>query len=106
MKEYDLVVIGGGPAGTPVAIEYAKLNSDKRVVIIEKKGELGGECLFDGCIPSKIMEMSAKLIKELKTLEDFGVVLDDVHYKLVWEKIVARKEEILSRRTKAAKDNV
>ena len=106
MKEYDLVVIGGGPAGTPVAIEYAKLNSDKRVVIIEKKGELGGECLFDGCIPSKIMEMSAKLIKELKTLEDFGVVLDDGHYKLVWEKIVARKEEILSRRTKAAKDNV
>lgn len=102
MKKYDLVVIGGGPAGTPVAMEYAKLNPEKKIAIVEKKGKLGGECLFDGCIPSKIMEMSAKLIRELETLEEFGITLESKHYELTWEKIVQRKEEILSRRTKAA----
>jgi len=49
-KEYDLVVIGGGPGGTPVAMEYAGMNPDKKVAIVETKGKLGGECLFDGCI--------------------------------------------------------
>ena len=105
MKKYDLVVIGGGPAGTPVAMEYAKLNPEKKVAIIEKKGELGGECLFDGCIPSKIMQISAKLIRELETLEDFGITLENKHYELTWEKIVQRKEQILAKRTAAAKEN-
>ena len=31
---YDLVIIGGGPAGTPVAIEYAKLNRDKNIALM------------------------------------------------------------------------
>ena len=105
MEKYDLVIIGGGPAGTPVAMEYAKLNSDKKVAIIEKKGELGGECLFDGCIPSKIMEISAKHIKELEKLKEFGIELNDSHYQLIWEKIKARKESILDKRTTVAKKN-
>jgi len=54
---YDLVIIGAGPAGTPVAMEYAKLDSSKKVALIDSLGELGGECLFQGCIPSKIMEV-------------------------------------------------
>lgn len=104
IQEYDLVVIGGGPAGTPVAMEYAKLNKDKKVLLIDMLGTLGGECLFDGCIPSKIMQISAKHIKSLHSLEEFGVVLDDTHYKLLWEKIVQRKEMILLKRSSAAKD--
>jgi len=104
LKYYDLVIIGGGPAGTPVAIEYAKLNSDKRIVLIDIHGELGGECLFDGCIPSKIMEITAKQIRQLRTLEEFGVILNDGHYNLAWKKIVARKKQILSRRSSTAKE--
>ena len=105
MKKYDLVVIGGGPAGTPVAMEFAKLNSDKRVAIIERKGELGGECLFDGCIPSKIMKITAQHIKELQQAQEFGIALENSHYKLIWEKIKQRKTAILAQRTAAAKDN-
>ena len=67
-QKYDLVIIGAGPAGTPVAIEYAKLNSDKSIVLVDVLGELGGECLFQGCIPSKILQASAKYIKELDKL--------------------------------------
>ena len=105
-KKYDLVVIGAGPAGTPVAIEYAKLNQDKKVALVDLLGELGGECLFKGCIPSKIMEASATHIKELDVLEEFGVSLQSKHYELIWEKIKQRKEKILAKRTKSAKDVV
>ena len=103
-SSYDLVVIGAGPAGTPVAIEYAKLNQQKRVALIDVLGELGGECLFQGCIPSKIMEASAKHILELKKLEEFGVELESKQYQLIWERIKSRKEEILLKRTVAAKE--
>ena len=105
-KRYDLVVIGGGPAGTPVAIEYAKLNPKKSVALVETLGKLGGECLFQGCIPSKIMQASARYIDSIKELKEFGIALDDTHYQLVWEKIVKRKESILERRSVAAADVV
>ncbi len=104
IQEYDLVVLGGGPAGTPVAMEYAKLHKDKKIALVDKLGTLGGECLFDGCIPSKIMQVSAKYVKSLKLLKEFGVVLDETHYTLAWEKIVQRKESILKKRSEAAKN--
>jgi len=104
LKQYDLVVIGGGPAGTPVAIEYAKLNPNKKIALIELSGKLGGECLFQGCIPSKIMKASAETIATLREMETFGIELQEQHYKIAWEKIVQRKEAILSKRTNAAGD--
>ena len=103
-NKYDLVVLGAGPGGTPVAIEYAKLNHQKSIALIDILGELGGECLFQGCIPSKIMQASAKHILDFKNLEDFGISIEDKHYKLIWDKIKQRKEEILTKRTAAAKE--
>ena len=102
--KYDLAIIGAGPAGTPIAIEYAKLNTDKNIALIDHLGELGGECLFQGCIPSKIMEASAKHIKELNSLKEFGIDIGNNHHKLIWDKIKQRKESILSKRTTAAKE--
>lgn len=104
-KEYDLVIIGGGPAGTPLAMEYAKLNPNKKVLLVDSIGKLGGECLFQGCIPSKIMEATAKEIHNLKNLKDFGIELNDSHYSLVWEKIKKRKEDILKNRAKSAQED-
>jgi len=105
-ENYDLVIIGGGPAGTPIAIEYAKLNKDKNIALVDISGKLGGECLFQGCIPSKIMEASAKHIKLLDKLNEFGVKLEDKHYELVWNKIKQNKNKILEQRTDTAQDNV
>jgi len=102
--KYDLIIIGAGPAGTPIAIESAKLDSTKSIALIDSVGELGGECLFQGCIPSKILEASAKHIKDLESLKEFGVELNSNSYELVWEKVKQRKDEILLKRTKAAKD--
>ena len=102
-EKYDLVVIGAGPGGTPVATEYAKLNHEKSIALIDATGELGGECLFQGCIPSKILEASAKHIKDLKSLKEFGVEIKDAHYQLIWDKVKQRKDKILNQRTKTAK---
>ena len=103
---YDLIIIGGGPAGTPVAIEYAKLNKGKRIALIDSLGKLGGECLFQGCIPSKILEVTAKQIKTIDSIKEFGITLEDSHYDLIWEKIKQRKDEILNKRTDGASDIV
>ena len=51
--DYDMVVIGSGPAGQRAAIQAAKLN--KRVAIIERKAVVGGVCINTGTIPSKTL---------------------------------------------------
>lgn len=51
--EADLVVIGSGPAGQKAAIQAAKLG--KSVVVVEKYQEPGGNCLYNGTIPSKTL---------------------------------------------------
>jgi len=104
IEKYDLVVIGGGPAGTPVAMEYATLNPNKKILLIDKKGELGGECLFDGCIPSKILEITGKYIIDENKLDNLGILHDKS--KIDWNKIISKKKEILNKRTKAAKEKL
>ena len=51
MKDYDLVVIGSGPAATQCAIDSAKRG--KSVAIVDEQNRLGGVCVHTGTIPSK-----------------------------------------------------
>src|SRR6266511_402633 len=53
MQNYDLIVIGSGPAGQRAAIQGAKLG--KRVALVEKREVVGGACINTGTIPSKSM---------------------------------------------------
>jgi NAD(P) transhydrogenase len=53
MQQYDLIVIGSGPAGQRAAIQGAKLG--KRVAVVEKREVVGGACINTGTIPSKTM---------------------------------------------------
>ena len=53
MQQYDLIVIGSGPAGQRAAIQGAK--SGKRVALVEKREVVGGACINTGTIPSKTM---------------------------------------------------
>ena len=69
---YDLLIIGAGPAGLVAAREAVAAGA--RVALIESR-HLGGNCLNDGCIPSKTILRSAQLIAEMRDAPLYGVPL-------------------------------
>src|SRR3954462_9947796 len=77
MASYDVIFIGGGPAGYVGAIRAAQLGLS--VAVIEREG-LGGTCVLWGCIPAKALLESASLANKVKHSADFGVTVADVKY--------------------------
>ncbi len=63
--DYDILVIGGGPAGYAGAIRAAQLK--KRVLCVERD-KLGGICLNWGCIPTKALLSNAHLVELIKIM--------------------------------------
>lgn len=68
--DYDLCVIGGGAAGLVVAAGGAGLGA--KVVLVEKN-RLGGDCLYDGCVPSKTLLKSAKVFHQRQAFARYGL---------------------------------
>jgi len=96
--DYDLIIIGAGPAGYVAAIRAGQ--AGLKTAVIEKK-QVGGMCLNWGCIPSKAMLESAKYFSRLGLAGDFGVEgLDTKSLSFNWEKGVKRSERIVRRLTK------
>ncbi len=88
-NEYDLVVIGGGPAGYAGAIRAGQLG--KKVACIEMDRP-GGTCLNWGCIPSKALLKSAELYQKMLHAADFGLSADNVGFD--FEKVVTRSRTV------------
>jgi len=99
MESFDAVIIGGGPGGTPAAMRLAQ--NGKRVILVDERGRPGGECLFEGCIPSKILEQAAlrySLLKGLRGNEN-GV---DYEPSIIWKRFIEKKDRLLKLRSGAA----
>jgi dihydrolipoamide dehydrogenase len=75
--EYDLIVIGGGPAGYAGAIRAGQLG--KKVACIEAE-RAGGTCLNWGCIPTKALLKSAELYQKMKKAEVYGLSASEVGF--------------------------
>jgi dihydrolipoamide dehydrogenase len=75
--EYDLIVIGGGPAGYAAAIRAGQLG--RKVVCIELE-RAGGTCLNWGCIPTKALLKCAELYQKLRKAETFGLTTGGVGF--------------------------
>lgn len=69
--ETEVVVLGSGPGGYTAAFRAADLG--KKVILIERYGTLGGVCLNVGCIPSKALLHTAKVITEAEETAQHGV---------------------------------
>src|SRR5256885_2682742 len=75
MASYDVIFIGGGPAGYIGAIRSAQLGLS--VAVVEPEG-LGGPVVLWGCIPAKALLESASLATKISHAKDFGVTVGDV----------------------------
>ena len=87
---FDLIVIGGGPAGYVGAIRAAELGA--KVALVER-AELGGTCLNWGCIPTKALLKSAQVYHYCRNAKSFGVAIEgDVKADL--KAMVARSRQV------------
>ena len=96
MEEFDITVIGSGPAGYVCAIRAAQLGYN--VCCIEKGQTLGGTCLNIGCIPSKSLLHSSHLYDQASDLKKLGINFDNVSFDL--SKIMEKKSESVESLTK------
>jgi dihydrolipoamide dehydrogenase len=87
---YDLIVIGGGPAGYVGAIRAAQLG--RKVACVEKE-RAGGTCLNWGCIPTKSLLRNAELYHLMKhRAADFGFQVEGLSYD--WGKVIKRSRDV------------
>ncbi|MFI0348489.1 MAG: dihydrolipoyl dehydrogenase family protein [Chthoniobacterales bacterium] len=90
MIPYDLIVIGGGPAGYVGAIRAAQLG--KKVALVERE-RAGGTCLNWGCIPTKSLLRNAELYSLMQHhAGDFGFSFSDLNYD--WAKVIGRSRKV------------
>lgn len=99
--KFDIAIIGGGPAGYTAA-ERAGANGLK-AVLFEKKN-MGGVCLNEGCIPTKTLLYSAKILDSIKNASKYGVSADNPIFDM--EKIISRKDRTVKKLTGGVKATV
>lgn len=99
---YDIAIIGGGPAGYTAAERAAA--GGLKTVIFEKKA-IGGVCLNEGCIPTKTLLYSAKLLDNAKGAAKYGIsVPDGITFDM--EKMISRKDKVVKKLTGGVKMTV
>ncbi|HEX9603299.1 MAG TPA: FAD-dependent oxidoreductase, partial [Myxococcales bacterium] len=90
--KFDVIVVGSGQAGVPLATRLAR--TGKRVLLAER-GELGGTCVNTGCTPTKTMIASARAAHVARTSARLGVRAGPVEVDL--PAVVDRKDAIVRR---------
>lgn len=99
---YDIIIIGGGPAGYTAAERSAKAGLK---ALIFEQGSFGGACLNEGCIPTKTFLYSAKILSSArKSGQSYGVKCKDVEYD--HSIVIARKNKIVSMLSSAVRNKL
>ncbi len=90
--DFDVLVIGAGPAGMAAATRAAELGA--RTAVVER-ARLGGTCVNSGCVPTRVLAKTARLYREVRTARDYGIV---VHEPAVdWPQLVRRVRATVDR---------
>ncbi|MBA4371199.1 MAG: dihydrolipoyl dehydrogenase, partial [Coriobacteriaceae bacterium] len=85
-----IIVLGGGPGGYSAAFEAARLGAE---VVLVEKGRLGGTCLNRGCIPTKTILRSARIVKDTARASEFGLDVEVASVDV--DALRARKETVV-----------
>ena len=89
---FDLVIIGGGPAGYGAALYGA--SAGLNIALVEKD-KVGGTCLHRGCIPAKELLETAAVVRTIAHAEDFGIKVEPIG--LEWSTTLARKQAVVDK---------
>jgi pyruvate/2-oxoglutarate dehydrogenase complex dihydrolipoamide dehydrogenase (E3) component len=92
-ENFDVVVIGGGTAGLVTASGCARLG--RKVALIERE-KLGGDCLWTGCVPTKALVATARLVHQLRHADAYGLDPQDVRItpKAIMDSMRAQRHAI------------
>lgn len=90
MLTTDLIIIGAGPGGYETALLAARRGLS--VALIER-GEVGGTCLNEGCIPTKALCRTAAMVSDFAEAEAFGI--KDVAFTLDFPAVMERKRAVV-----------
>ncbi|MFC1924711.1 dihydrolipoyl dehydrogenase [Chloroflexota bacterium] len=90
MEKAQIVIIGGGPGGYVASVRAAQLGAS---VILVEKDKVGGTCLNRGCIPTKSLLASTRILDTIKKAEEFGIDVKEVQPE--FSRIMGRKEAIV-----------
>ncbi|MGB5251292.1 MAG: Si-specific NAD(P)(+) transhydrogenase [Sedimenticolaceae bacterium] len=93
MQEYDVVVIGSGPAGEGASMKLAK--QGKRVAVVEMQDQVGGSCTHQGTIPSKALRHAIQLLADYRhhPLFEHTVGFMDVS----WPQLLRTADDVIGR---------
>ncbi|HZD57562.1 MAG TPA: NAD(P)/FAD-dependent oxidoreductase [Anaerolineales bacterium] len=89
---YDVIVIGGGPAGVTAALRARELGAS---VALVERGRLGGTCTNDGCVPTRVLARAARLIRDSEQFMDFG--LNGERPAIDFERLLTRIQQTVYR---------
>ena len=67
---YEVVVVGGGPAGVTAALRARELGAS---VALVERGNMGGTCTNDGCVPTRVLAHAARLVRDAEQYADYGL---------------------------------
>jgi dihydrolipoyl dehydrogenase len=95
-QQFDLGIIGGGPAGYTAAFQA---RSKGLSVVLFEKDKIGGVCLNRGCIPTKAILHSAELYEEMKSATELGITAENLSFD--YSKVVERKDKIVEKLRKS-----
>ena len=92
MEEFDVVVVGGGPAGYVAAIRASQLGASVGLVEAE---QLGGTCLNHGCIPTKTLIHNADMLREIHKLSNRGIRIADPSVSIDMKSMIGYKDGVV-----------
>ena len=87
---FDVCVIGGGPAGVTAALRARELGAS---VVLVERGQLGGTCTNDGCVPTRVLARAARLMRNANQYANYGITLPVL--ELDFPRLLARTQDIV-----------